>query len=75
MSAAERWLKGVLWWFGGVSALAAFPFVMPWRWMVLVHEWLGMGVLTHQPVVEYLAGLLPRYARFMAGCSFSWRGT
>ncbi|MCI0347868.1 MAG: hypothetical protein L0Z53_00445, partial [Acidobacteriales bacterium] len=45
----------VLWWFGGVSVLAAFPFVMPWRWMVAVHEWLGMGTLTHQPVVEYLA--------------------
>ena len=52
---AERWLKILLCWFGGISVIAVFPFVMPWGWMVAVHEWLGMGPLHHQPVVEYLA--------------------
>jgi hypothetical protein len=55
MNDAEWWLKVLLRWFGGVSVIAAFPFVMPWRWMTAVHEWLGMGSLEHQPVVEYLA--------------------
>ena len=55
MNSAERWLKVVLWLFGGVSVIAIFPFVMPWRWMGVVHEWLGMGALPDKPVVEYLA--------------------
>jgi hypothetical protein len=53
MNSAEWWLKLLLRWFGGVSVIAVFPFIMPWRWMVAVHEWLGMGPLNHQPVVEY----------------------
>lgn len=55
MNPAERWLKVLLWVFGGVSVIAFFPFVMPWRWMTAVHQWLGMGTLQHQPVTEYLA--------------------
>lgn len=51
----ESMLKLLLRWFGGFAVIAAFPFVMPQRWMALTHEWLGMGVLPDQPVVEYLA--------------------
>ena len=55
MKSPEFWLKLLLRLFGGTSVLAFFPFVMPWSWMEIVHEWLGMGPLPHQPVVEYLA--------------------
>jgi hypothetical protein len=55
MNPAERCLKILLRIFGGVSVIAFFPFVMPWRWMTAVHQSLGMGALHHQPVVEYLA--------------------
>lgn len=55
MHNAEWWLKLVLRIFGGVSVLAAFPMVMPWPWMGVVHEWLGMGPLPNKPIVEYLA--------------------
>src|SRR5688572_5850450 len=55
MNSAERWLKFLLRAFGGISVIAFFPFIMPWRWMIAVHQWLGMGTLQHQPVVEYLA--------------------
>jgi hypothetical protein len=55
MNSAEWWLKFLLRVFGGVSVIAFFPFIMPWRWMAAVHQWLGMGTLQHQPVVEYLA--------------------
>ena len=55
MHAAEWWLKVLLRSFGGVSALAVFAFVMPRSWMGVVHEWLGMGTLPDQPIVEYLA--------------------
>lgn len=55
MNNAERGLKLVLWVFGGVSVLATFPFVMPWPWMGVVHERLGMGALPDKPIVEYLA--------------------
>jgi hypothetical protein len=55
VSKAEYGLKVLLWVFGGVSVIATFPFVMPWSWMGVVHEWLGMGALPDKPVVEYLA--------------------
>lgn len=55
MKSAEWWLKLVIRVFGGVSVLAAFAFVMPWPWMGIVHQWLGMGALPDKPVVEYLA--------------------
>src|SRR5439155_12130024 len=55
MNSAENRLKLVLRVFGGVSVVAVFPFVMPWPWMGIVHEWLGMGALPDKPVVDYLA--------------------
>ena len=62
MNKHERWLKILLWLFGGPPALAIFPFVMPRSWMSGVHEWLGMGALPDKPIVEYLA----RYASAMS---------
>jgi hypothetical protein len=58
MNYAERWLKILLLLFGLPAAVAVVPFVMPWSWMAAVHESLGMGVLPHKPIVDYLA----RYA-------------
>jgi hypothetical protein len=58
MKNAERWLKVLLFLFGLPAAFAMVPFLMPFRWMAAVHEWLGMGVLPDKPIVDYLA----RYA-------------
>src|SRR2546425_5938583 len=55
MQRVENYLKLLLQGFGAVTAIALVPFVMPRSWMAMVHEWLGMGVLPDQPVVEYLA--------------------
>src|SRR2546422_10765302 len=55
MPRIESYLKLLLQTFGAVTVIALFPFVMPRSWMAVVHEWLGMGVLPDNPVVEYLA--------------------
>lgn len=67
MNTAEHWLKILLRLFGGVSALAVFAVVMPWRWMALVHDWLGMGVLPQKPIVEYLARSTSGLCAFYGG--------
>lgn len=40
---------------GSVSLLAVFFAIMPYSWMNVIHEWLGMGQLPNEPVVGYLA--------------------
>jgi hypothetical protein len=64
---AEWYLKLLLRAFGGTSALAIFAFVMPWSWMGVVHEWLGMGTLPNKPVVEYLARATSALCAFYGG--------
>ena len=61
---SEKWLKIMLWLFGGPAAFAIFPFVMPRRWMAVVHQWLGMGVLPDKPIVEYLARSTSAFCAF-----------
>ena len=40
----------------GVGSLfALIPVLMPMRWMVATHRWLGLGEMPTDPVVEYLA--------------------
>lgn len=63
----KRWLQFLLIAFGGASAVAVVPMLMPWRWMVAVHEGLGMGPLEHQPVVEYLARGMSGLCAFYGG--------
>ena len=66
----EKYLKLLLQAFGAVTAVALVPFVMPRSWMAAVHDWLGMGVLPDNPVVEYLAVYLlfrPDVTRYFRG--------
>jgi len=55
MTIAEKLLKLLLYATGVVCALGAVALFMPRSWMVLGHEWLGMGAFPDQPVAEYLA--------------------
>ena len=67
MNNAERGLKILLLLFGLPAALAIFPFVMPFSWMAATHEWIGMGVLPHKPIVDYLARYASGFSAFY-GC-------
>jgi len=55
MTLAEKLLKVLLYATGVSCALGAVALFMPRSWMVLGHEWLGMGAFPAQPVAEYLA--------------------
>lgn len=55
MTMAEKLLKLVLYLAGVACALGAVALFMPRSWMVLGHEWLGMGEFPSQSVAEYLA--------------------
>ena len=63
----ENYLKLLLQAFGAVTAVALVSFVMPRSWMAVVHEWLGMGVLPDNPVVEYLARTTSALYGFLGG--------
>ena len=64
MNNAERWLKLLLFLFGLPAVLAFVPFVMPFHWMVSVHEWIGMGALPDKPIVDYLARYSSGFSAF-----------
>jgi hypothetical protein len=64
MNNAERWLKLLLLLFGAPPALAVIPFLMPFGWMAAIHEWLGMGLLPDQPIVDYLARYASGFSAF-----------
>jgi hypothetical protein len=51
----DRFLRLFLRVVGAVSGMAAFCAVMPYAWMNAIHQHLGMGALSNQPVVGYLA--------------------
>jgi hypothetical protein len=67
---AEWCLKALLRIFGGTCVLAVFAFVMPQSWMAAVHQWLRMGVLPDQPVVDYLARATSAWSAFYGGLLF-----
>jgi hypothetical protein len=52
---ATRWLVLLLRVDGVFMASALIAALMPFAWMGVGHEWLGMGELERSPVVEYLA--------------------
>jgi hypothetical protein len=54
MSSAELWLAIMLRIGGAIMLAAAFAIVLPTRWMVQIHAWLGMGQLPSAPILEYL---------------------
>ncbi len=53
-SGRERLLVLLLRFGGVVMLLATFAIVLPTRWMVAMHAWLGMGELPRAGIVEYL---------------------
>jgi hypothetical protein len=59
---------------GTVSALAAFCAVMPYAWMNATHQYLGMGVLSDQPVVGYLTRSTSAFYALFGGPSITWKG-
>ena len=40
---------------GAVSLFALIGVFMPYSWMNVTHQWLGMGTLPSEPIVGYLA--------------------
>lgn len=44
-----------------LQILALFAVVMPFSWMIAVHEWLGLGEFPRQPIAEYLARSLSAF--------------
>ncbi len=54
VSIEERRLALVLRIGGAVMLLATLAIVLPTRWMVAAHAWLGMGELPRVGIIEYL---------------------
>ena len=54
-TSSERCLKLVLRVIGSNSLFALIFVAAPFSWMQTIHAWLGMGELSDQPVVDYLA--------------------
>ncbi len=52
---------------GSVSLLAVFFAIMPYSWMNVIHEWLGMGQLPNASVVGYLARSTSAFYALMGG--------
>ena len=52
---------------GGVSLFAVFFTIIPYSWMNVIHEWLGMGQLPDTPVVGYLARSTSAFYAMMGG--------
>jgi len=50
----ERIQKIVLRLAGAVEILAFFAVVMPRSWMEISHEWIGLGLMPHGPVLMFL---------------------
>ena len=54
--------------FIGTSSLLALIFVpVPYSWMNGIHQYLGMGELSHQPVVGYLARSTSAFYAILGG--------
>ena len=64
----EALLKLVLRVIGGFSLLALIFVVAPYSWMNTIHDrWLGMGELSNQPVVGYLARSTSAFYALLGG--------
>ena len=50
--------------------LAIIAVVMPQSWMAAIHEWLGMGLLPGEPIVDYLARYASAFAVFYGAVLF-----
>ncbi|MDH3743495.1 MAG: hypothetical protein OES47_00160, partial [Acidobacteriota bacterium] len=62
---AEKVLKRLLLFLGVTATLAVVPMVMPFTWMQIGNDWLGLGPLENTPLIQYLTRSLSAvYALF-----------
>lgn len=66
----ETIFKALLRVVGGVSLLAVFAVVMPYRDMNAIHQWLGLGELPDEPIVGYLARSSSFFYAFLGGLAW-----
>ncbi|MGD0536592.1 MAG: hypothetical protein ABSC03_02980 [Verrucomicrobiota bacterium] len=59
-----RWLLRI---FGTSAAFALIAVVMPYDWMNVIHQRLGMGTLPNMPVVGYLARSVSLFYALLGG--------
>ena len=67
MTKQERFLKLLLRIIGSVALVAIVAVFMPYSWMNAVHRWLGMGELSDQPIVGYLARSTSAFYALLGG--------
>jgi len=67
MSKQELFFKVFLRIMGSVALLALVAVVMPYSWMNVTHQWLGMGRLPPEPIVGYLARSTSAFYAMLGG--------
>src|SRR3989304_2843215 len=67
MNKQEHLFKLFLRIIGSVALLAIIAVVMPYSWMNVTHQWLGMGKLPAEPIVGYLARSTSAFYALLGG--------
>ncbi len=67
MNKQERLFKLFLRIIGSLALLAIIAVVMPYSWMNVTHQWLGMGKLPAEPIVGYLARSTSAFYALLGG--------
>lgn len=65
--AREQFLRLYLRLVGTVAATAAFCALMPFSWMDVTHQALGMGTLPDKPIIAYLARSTSAFYALLGG--------
>ena len=61
MNRQQKIVSWVLRTIGFFGMLAIVPVLMPFAWMLSIHEHLGLGTMPEEPIVEYLARSLSAF--------------
>jgi len=61
MNRQQKIVSWVLRTIGFFGMLAIVPVLMPFAWMLSIHEHLGLGIMPEEPIVEYLARSLSAF--------------
>lgn len=61
MNKQEKMISWILRLLGFLGMFAILAVIMPFGWMLSIHEYLGLGVMPEAPVVEYLARSLSAF--------------